>query len=158
MEETLIIIKPDAMKKRFMGEILSRFEKNEFTIKKLTMTHLTKDFVKKFYAHLDGRFHPNIIADIHDFMTSYPVVFAILEGNDAVKRARALCGPTDPAKAPKGTIRGDFSNDSMEERNKKLEATQNAIHSSGSVEEAKVEISMILELMREQEALLHTKR
>ncbi len=143
MEETLIIIKPDAMKKKLAGEIISRFEKEGLNIKEIKSTQLTKDFVKNFYSHLDKKLHPQMVSSIHDFMTSHPVIFAILEGENAVARVRKLCGPTDPMKAEKGTIRGDFSNDCMDERDKKREATQNAIHASGSVEEAIKEIEII---------------
>lgn len=158
MEETLIIVKPDAMKKKHAGEIISRFEKEGLAIKEIRNTHLTKEFVKDFYAHLNTKLHPKMVESIHDFMISHPVIFAILEGDEAVSRVRKLCGPTDPAKAPKGTIRGDFAEDCMEERNKKLEATENAIHSSGSAEEAIREIEMIKKHLNKIEKGLKKKQ
>ena len=149
MEETLIIIKPDAIKKKYIGQILSRFENAGLNIAELKIERLSKSFVDKFYAHLKQKLHPKMLEDIHNFMTSHHVVVAILEGEEAITKTRALCGPTDPAKAPKGTIRGDFADDIMAERDKRHEATQNAIHSSGNAEEAKKEISLIREFIKE---------
>lgn len=150
MEETLIIVKPDAMKKNLIGEVLGRFEKEGLHIRELFRIQLAKSFVEKFYNHLNGKVHEKIVNSTHDFMISHPVIIAILEGENAVARARKLCGPTDPAKAPKGTIRGDLSNDNMEERTKRLEATYNIVHSSGSIEEAKQEIGLALNFIKKE--------
>ena len=81
-------------------------------------------------------------------MTSYRVMTAVLEGEDAISKARRLCGPTDPCKAPKGTIRGDFSNDSMEEKAKINGAVENIVHASASQEEAKKEIESVREFLK----------
>lgn len=113
MEQTLIIIKPDAMQKKLHTDILARFEGAGLKVKQFSILKLNKEFVSKFYSHLNDRLHPKMLQSIHDFMISYKVMAAVLEGENAVKRVRQLVGPTDPSKAPKGTIRGDFSDDVM---------------------------------------------
>lgn len=147
IEQTLIIVKPDAMKKKLSSEILGRFEKSGLSIKEFNIVRLNKEFVSKFYSHLNNKIAPKMLESLHDFMTSYKVMAVILEGEDAIKKARELRGPMDPSKAPKGTIRGDFSDDNMAERDKKQEATQNAVHASGNPEEAQKEIAMIKEFL-----------
>ncbi len=146
-EKTLIIIKPDAMKKRLAPEILGRFEKEGLRVKEFNIIRLTKDFVKEFYSHLNKKLNQEEINSIHEFMTSYRVMTAVLEGEDAVNKTRNMCGPTDPAKAHKGTIRRDFSRDSMEERDKEGKAVENVIHSSESLEMAQKEIEMVKEFL-----------
>ncbi len=147
IEQTLVIVKPDAMKKKLSSEILGRFEKSGLSVKEFNIVKLNKEFVSNFYSHLNNKIPPKMIESIHDFMTSYKVMAVILEGEDAVQKVRKLVGPTDPSKAPKGTIRGDFSDDVMAERDKKQEATQNAVHASGNIEEAQKEIAMIKEFI-----------
>ena len=147
-EETLIIIKPDAMKKKLAPEILGRFEREGLKVKEFSIVRLTKDFVMNFYSHLKGKLNEESLNAVHDFMTSYRVMTAVLEGEDAVKKARNICGPTDPSKAPKGTIRGDFSNDRMEEKTMINQAVENAVHSSGNIEEAKREIEFVREFIK----------
>lgn len=127
-EQTLSIIKPDAVKGRHIGDIVNRFEKNGFTISEMKMTTLTKEKAEQFYAEHKGRpFYPNLV----EYMTSGPVVVMVLEGDDAVVKNRNLMGATDPKKAEKGTIRNDFGS-SIE---------HNAVHGSDSPESAKREIS-----------------
>lgn len=148
-EQTLIIIKPDAMKKKLASEILGRFEQNGLSVKEFSIIRLNKEFVSKFYSHLNNKIPQKKLDSIHDFMTSYKVMAVILEGENAIKKVRELVGPKDPAKAQKGTIRGDFSDDVMAERDKRNEAVQNAVHASGNIEEAQKEISMIKEFIRD---------
>lgn len=126
-EKTLLILKPDCVAKGLVGEVLGRFERSGFGIRALKMTRLTTTVLDEHYAHLrDKAFFPEILA----FMTSGPVVLAILEGPEAVARVREIVGPTDSRKAPKGTIRGDYGVDVM----------VNVVHASDSVESAAVEI------------------
>lgn len=142
-DKTLIIIKPDGVKKKLIGECLSRFEKAGFDIVDLKVTKLKKSFAKKFYAHLKRKLKPKLFNAIVDYMCSGKVAIAILERKNAVAKAREICGDTNPKKAKKGTIRGDFATDDLVVRAKQNKATRNIIHSSGSKKEAKQEIKMI---------------
>jgi len=140
-EETFIIIKPDGMKKKIVGECLRRFEKAGLEIKDLRVHKISRKDAKLFYSHVK-KDYPNIYNPLLSFMTERPVVMAILEGNNAIKRVRKICGPTDPSKAPKETIRGNFGTGSMAESYKQRKVIKNAIHASSSLKDAKSEIRM----------------
>ncbi len=127
MEKTLIIFKPDCLKKRLMGMVLGRFERAGFTIAGCKMAKLGPNLLKEHYAHLaDEPFFPGISA----FMESGPVVVMILEGDNVIKKVRELVGPTDSEKAPAGTIRGDYGYNAM----------RNVVHASDCPESARAEI------------------
>ncbi len=126
-EKTLSIIKPDAVSNHHIGEIISRFEKNNLKISGLKMVKLNRQEAGKFYAeHKDRPFYGELV----EFMSSSPVVIMVLDGDNAVAKNRELMGATDPKKADAGTIRKDFA-ESM---------GKNAVHGSDSVESAKTEI------------------
>ncbi len=120
-ERTLIVIKPDAVKRGLVGKILSRFEEKGFIIKELRMLTLSREMAESFYSVHKGK---PFFQDLVNFITSGPVVAAILEGRNAIETVRIMIGSTDASKAPPGTIRGDFS----------LGLTDNAIHASDSSE------------------------
>ena len=127
MEQTLSIIKPDAVAKNVIGEIYTRFEKANLKIVKAMMVHLTKEEAEGFYAvHKERPFFNDLVA----FMTSGPVMIQALEGDNAVLKNRELMGATNPKEADAGTIRADFA-DSID---------ANAVHGSDSLENAKIEI------------------
>ena len=127
IEQTLSIIKPDAVAKNVIGEIYTRFEKAELKIVKAMMVQLTKEEAEGFYAvHKDRPFFNDLVT----FMTSGPVMIQALEGNNAVLKNRELMGATNPKEADAGTIRADFA-DSID---------ANAVHGSDSLENAKIEI------------------
>ena len=106
MQQTLSIIKPDAVKKGVIGKIISRFETNGLRIAAAKKMQLSRYDAGKFYEiHKERPFYNDLI----DFMTSGPVVVMVLEGEDAVAKNRELMGATDPKKAEKGTIRADFA-------------------------------------------------
>jgi len=127
IEQTLSIIKPDAVAKNVIGEIYSRFEKADLKIVKAMMVHLTKEEAEGFYAvHKDRPFFNDLVT----FMTSGPVMIQTLEGDNAVLKNRELMGATNPQEAEAGTIRADFA-DSID---------ANAVHGSDSLENAKIEI------------------
>lgn len=127
-ERTLSIIKPDAVKDKLIGEILSRLERANLRVVAIKMEHLSKEQAEQFYAiHKNRPFFKRLIS----FMTSGPVIISVLEGEKAVERNRKLMGSTDPIKADTGTIRSDFAKN----------VTSNAIHGSDSVETAKDEIA-----------------
>lgn len=127
VEQTISIIKPDAVAKNVIGEIYSRFEKAGLKVIAARMQQLTQAEAEGFYAvHKERPF----FADLVSFMTSGPVMIQALEGEDAVTKNRDLMGATNPADAEAGTIRADFA----------ATIDENAVHGSDSVENAKIEI------------------
>src|SRR5690242_16489159 len=128
VERTLSIIKPDAVKKNVIGEIIARFEKAGLRVVAARMMHLSREQAEGFYAvHRERPF----FRDLVDFMISGPVLVQVLEGANAIAKNRELMGATDPKKAAKGTIRADFA--------QSIDA--NAVHGSDAPETAKVEIA-----------------
>lgn len=128
MEQTLSIIKPDAVKKGVIGKIIERFESNGLRIAAIKKLQLSREDAETFYAiHKDRGFFKDLV----NFMISYPVVVMVLEGNNAVAKNRELMGATNPKEAAKGTIRADFA--------ESIDA--NAVHGSDSLENAKNEIA-----------------
>jgi len=127
IEQTLSIIKPDAVAKNVIGEIYTRFEKANLKIIKAMMVHLSKEEAEGFYAvHKERPFFNDLVT----FMTSGPVMIQALEGDNAVLKNRELMGATNPKEADPGTIRADFA--------ESIDA--NAVHGSDSLENAKIEI------------------
>ena len=130
MEKTLIIIKPDSVSRKLAGEIISRFEKKNFTIIKLKMCLLSKKEAEKFYAaHIDKPF----FTDLVNFITSDYIISAVLEGEHAITTVRQMIGSTKSYEANSGTIRGDFG----------LGITNNVIHASDSPESFITESNII---------------
>ena len=128
IERTLSIIKPDAVAKNVIGQIYSRFESNGLKIVAARMMHLSQAEAEQFYGiHRERPFFRDLVT----FMTSGPVMVQVLEGEDAIKKNLDLMGATDPKKADKGTIRGDFADN--------IDA--NAVHGSDAPETAAVEIA-----------------
>jgi len=127
IEQTLSIIKPDAVSKNIIGRIITRFEENGLHLVAAKLIHLTDELASGFYAEHDGKPFFN---DLKNFMTSGPVFVQVLEGDNAVQKNRELMGATNPQEAEEGTIRADFA--------KSIDA--NAVHGSDSVDSAKREI------------------
>ncbi len=128
MQQTLSIIKPDAVKKGVIGKIIDRFESNGLRIAAMKKVALSEADAGEFYSvHRERPF----FADLVEFMTSGPVVIMVLEGENAVAKNRELMGATNPKEAEAGTIRADFA-DSID---------ANAVHGSDSLENAKIEIN-----------------
>ena len=126
-EQTLSIIKPDAVAKNVIGKIYTRFEENGLKIVQAKMAHLSKEEAEGFYAvHKERPFFNDLVT----FMTSGPVMIQALEGDNAVLKNRELMGATNPQEALPGTIRADFA--------ESIDA--NAVHGSDSLENAKIEI------------------
>jgi nucleoside-diphosphate kinase len=127
MEQTLSIIKPDAVKKNVIGEIYSRFEKAGLKIVQAQMISLTREEAEGFYeVHKERPFFNDLVS----FMISGPVMIQVLEGESALLKNRELMGATNPKEAEVGTIRADFA-DSID---------ANAVHGSDSLENAAIEI------------------
>ena len=128
MERTLAIFKPDAVARHLAGDILKRIEASGLRVVGLRLTQLTRADAESFYAvHKERPFYKSLC----DYMTSGPVIVAVLEGEGAIKQWRDLMGATDPAKAAAGTIRKDFGQN----------VEQNATHGSDAPETAANEIA-----------------
>ncbi|MBW1808389.1 MAG: nucleoside-diphosphate kinase [Deltaproteobacteria bacterium] len=128
LERTLSIIKPDAVSKGHIGDILARFEKEGLQIVALRMLHLSKSEAEGFYTvHRERPFFNDLV----EFMTSGRVVVLALEGQDAISRYRSIMGATDPAKADQGTLRKLYA----------ANVQNNAVHGSDAPETAKTEIA-----------------
>jgi len=128
VERTLSIIKPDAVAKNVIGQIIMRFESSGLRVVAARMTQLSVRQAEGFYAVHRAR---PFFADLVRFMISGPIVVQVLEGEDAIAKNRDLMGATDPKKAAKGTIRADFA-DSID---------ANAVHGSDAPETARTEIA-----------------
>jgi nucleoside-diphosphate kinase len=127
MQKSLILLKPDCLAGKIVGEVIARFERAGYDIVACKMIQLDSAVLNEHYAHVaDLPFFP----DIAGFMSSRPVVALILQGENVVQGVRDLLGPTDSTQAPEGTIRGDLGTDKM----------RNVVHASDSAESAKVEI------------------
>lgn len=173
MERTLVLLKPDAVQRAIVGEVISRFEKTGLKILATKMVRPNKDIAHKHYPanrreFIEGMGHKTLQSygeegqdpvsnfgteDAHkiglqlqkwlvDFLVSGPVIALVLEGSNAIKLVRDIAGHTIPAKAEKGTIRGDYSDDSAIQANAEKRSIKNLIHASSDKEEAEFEINL----------------
>jgi nucleoside-diphosphate kinase len=128
-EFTLLIIKPDAVRRGLIGEVLARIERKGLRIDDVRMTRIDRQLADRHYAeHREKPFFPELV----DFITSGDVVVAKLSGREAIAVLRTMMGATDPATSPPGTIRGDYG----------LTVTENLVHGSDSPESAARELSL----------------
>jgi nucleoside-diphosphate kinase len=128
VEKTLVMIKPNGVRKHIIGEVISRFEKSRLAVIKLEMKQITKEAAEKFYGEHNGKpFYESLVG----FMTSGPIVAMIVEGEAAISAVRAIAGATDPSQALPGTIRHNYGDSTRE----------NVIHASDSVASAEREIA-----------------
>jgi nucleoside-diphosphate kinase len=128
-ERTLVLIKPDAVRRGLVGEIIARFERKGLAIRACVLREMDAGLADRHYAeHVEKPFYP----PLKDFMTGGPLLALILEGDGAIEVVRALVGATDGRKAAAGTIRGDFS----------LSNRENLVHASDSPDSAKREIEL----------------
>jgi nucleoside-diphosphate kinase len=129
-ERTLLLIKPDGVQRHLVGEIIGRIERKGLTITALELRKVSKELARDHYAEHEGK---PFLADLLEFITSGPLVAAVVEGPRAIAAVRQLAGATDPVeKAAPGTIRGDFG----------LEVQYNLVHGSDSPESAAREIAL----------------
>jgi nucleoside-diphosphate kinase len=125
-EQTLVLVKPDGVRRGLIGEILGRFERRGLRIRGLKMLQFDIALAERHYAeHVEKPFFPAL----RDFITSGPVVAALVEGPDAIQLVRSMMGQTKPSESAPGTIRGDFA----------TTTTENIIHGSDSPERAQIE-------------------
>ncbi len=128
-ERTLVLFKPDAVRRGLVGDILSRFEAKGLSIAALQLRTIDATMADQHYAeHVEKDFYP----PLRDFVTSGPMLAAVLEGDEVIEVVRAINGATDGRKAAPGTIRGDLS----------LSNRENLVHGSDSAESAKREIAL----------------
>lgn len=172
VERTLVLLKPDAVERSLAGEIISRFEKVGLSIEKMKMLRASRALLRRHYPNTKDWFESvgeRTIEDCQkrgvdpfeifgtkdlveigkivkgwtvDYVSSAPVVAMIVSGEDAIGRVRKIVGPTIPANAPKGTIRGDFSKESAVDANREKRAIRNLVHASGDPSEAQREIGL----------------
>ncbi|MFO0823555.1 MAG: nucleoside-diphosphate kinase [Gemmataceae bacterium] len=129
MQQTLILLKPDAVQRRLVGEVIARFEKKGLRLVGLKLVKPSRDLAEKHYAVHKGKpFYESLLS----FLTSGPTAAMVWEGREAVAACRLLMGLTDGAKSPPGTIRGDFG----------LSVQNNLVHGSDSPENATLEIGL----------------
>ncbi len=127
VEQSLVFIKPDGVKRGLMADVIRRFETRGFIFKRLELRQLTSDLVDQHYQeHINQPFFPNL----KQFILSGPILIMVLEGDRVIETVRKMVGPTDALDAPAGTIRGDLA----------LSKSENVIHASDSVDSAKREI------------------
>lgn len=127
MEKTLIILKPDAVQRKLIGEITRRFENKNLNIIQMKMTNLDRNIAEEHYAHI--RSLP-IFEEMIDFIVGGPVVIMIIEGDNVIQIVRNMIGKTSSIDSPPGTIRGDLSSHKF----------KNLVHASDSIESAEIEI------------------
>jgi len=129
VQRTLVLVKPDGVQRGLVGEIISRLERKGLKIVALKMLQMDRAMAERHYdVHRDKPFFSSLV----DFITSGPVIAAVIEGQNAVDVVRQMMGETNPLKAAPGTIRGDFG----------LEVQENLVHGSDSEENAQEEISL----------------
>ncbi len=129
MQRTLVLLKPDALQRGLVGEIISRLEARGLKIVAMKMLRIDEALAKRHYQIHEGK---SFFERLIDFITSSPVIAAVFEGEDAVDVVRRTMGETDPKKAAPGTIRGDLG----------LNIGRNLVHGSDSVESAQKEIAL----------------
>ena len=128
-ERTLVLIKPDAVRRGLVGEVLARFERKGLVLEALVLRGMDAELADQHYAdHVEKPFYP----PLKEFMTSGPLVAMVLAGDEVIEVVRAMIGATDGRKAAAGTIRGDFS----------LSNRENLVHASDSPESAKRELAL----------------
>ncbi len=129
VEHTFVMVKPDGVARGLVGDVISRFERKGLTLEKMRMLQIDEDLARRHYAeHVDKPF----FADLLEFILSGPVVAMEWAGESAISVARTLMGPTNPAAAPPGTIRGDYA----------VIVTTNIVHGSDGPESAARELAL----------------
>lgn len=133
MERTLVLVKPDGVRRNLVGEVIARIERKGYVITNIRMLQADRALLEKHYAeHVGKPFYEPLV----EFMLSGPIVALIAEGNRVIEGFRALAGVTDPTVAGPGTIRGDLA------RDQGTKVVQNIVHGSDSVESAEREIAL----------------
>ncbi len=137
-ERTLVLLKPDAVQRNLVGEIVSRFERAGLKIVAMKFVLPTKEQAYTHYK-INPKLPQSILDHLANFLSASPVVAMVLEGNKAIPIVRKLVGSTEPLQSDVGTVRGDFTVDSYDLADKDGRAVRNLVHASSSVEDAEKE-------------------
>lgn len=129
IEKTLVLVKPDGVKKHICGEVISRFERKGLEVEAIKMIQVPEELAKKHYEEHEGK---GFFKDLIAFITSGPVLVMVIKGENAVAAVRQINGATDPLKAVPGSIRGDFA----------TSIDENVVHASDAPETAEREIGL----------------
>ena len=129
VEKTLVLVKPDGVKKHICGEVISRFERKGLEVEAIKMIQVPEELAKKHYAEHEGK---GFFKDLIAFITSGPVLVMVIKGENAVAAVRQINGATDPLKAVPGSIRGEFA----------TSIDENVVHASDAPETAEREIGL----------------
>ncbi len=139
IERSLVLLKPDAVQRCFVGEIITRFERAGLKMVGMKMVWVDKDFSKEHYAeHVEKGFYPGL----ESMITEGPVVAMVLEGVEAISTIRKMVGATEPKAAAPGTIRGDFAHVSYGYADQQKIGVKNLIHASANAEDAEKEVAL----------------
>jgi nucleoside-diphosphate kinase len=142
VERTLVLLKPDAVARGVVGQVLTRFENALLKIVATKMVWMDADLTRRHYFDLEDRFGPAVYSAMAGFMQAGPVIALVLEGVDAIATVRKLVGATYPDQAAPGTIRGDFAHMSKAYANRHQVAVANLVHASGNAGEAARELDV----------------
>ena len=143
IEKTLVLIKPDGVKRGLIGELVKRFENRGLKIAGLKMAWIDEEFAKKHYTEdISKRRGEHVRNYLVKFLQESPVVAIVIEGINAIEIVRKIVGGTEPRAAQPGTIRGDFAHVSYSYADKKEMVVRNVVHASGNKEDAEYEISI----------------
>ena len=143
IETTLVLVKPDGIKRGLVGEIISRFERVGLKIVGGKMVWVDEEFAKRHYTEDISKRHGEIIRkNLLKFIIEGPVLAMVLEGSSAISNVRKIIGDTEPKKAAPGTIRGDFAHISYKYSDDKEITVKNLVHASANKEDAKHEINL----------------
>ena len=145
MERTLVLIKPDGVKRSICGEIISRFEKVGLKIVGIKMIQPSKEFAEKHYHDVEERHGRKVLEGLSEYMGMGPVIAMVLEGASAIKQVRKMVGKTEPLTSEPGTIRGDYTHLSYaraDDPNSAVKALYNIIHASANEQDSEHEINL----------------
>ncbi len=139
LERTFVALKPDAVQRGIVGDVIKRFERSGMRLSAMKMVQADDDILQDHYSeHVDKDFYQGL----KEFMQEGPIVAMVLEGVNAVENVRKLVGETAPKEAQPGTIRGDFAHVSFDHADEEGKAVKNIVHASGNLEEANDEVAI----------------
>ena len=142
LEKTLVLIKPDGLKRGLVGEIIKRIERTGLKIIAMKMTWIDKNFAEEHYSDIKERYDKRILDNLTEYVMEGPVIAICFEGVDAISLIRKLVGSTYPSESMPGTIRGDYCHISKNYANKHNKRVGNLIHASADKNDAKKELAL----------------
>ena len=142
IEKTLVVIKPDGIKRGLVGEIIKRIERTGLKIIAIKMTWIDKDFAEEHYSDIKERYDKRILNNLTEYVREGPVIAICFEGVEAISLVRKIIGSTYPNEANPGTIRGDYCHISKDYANKHNKRVGNLIHASADKKDAEKELKL----------------